>query len=81
MISGPQIAAARVFLGYRQKEFAELAGVSNATICTYERGYLVPPHRMKQLIAMFTAEGIEFINADGNQGFFAPVGNAYKFKK
>ena len=68
VISGLQIAAARAMLDMRQKEFAKHLSISAPTLCVYENGLKIPPHRLEELINVFKDRGISFINSDEGQG-------------
>jgi DNA-binding transcriptional regulator YiaG len=62
MISGPQLRAARSWLGLSQGEVASRASVGRGVVAEYERGARIPYGRSIAAIReVLEAEGIEFL--------------------
>lgn len=60
---GKQILAARDLLGMSQEELAVAAGVSAATLTSWERGQRVPRRETIRLVVeALERRGIEFLN-------------------
>ena len=65
-VSGAQITAARGLLRITQVELATAAGLSYATVLTFEAGTSEPQAAtMQKLVAELERRGIEFTNGDG----------------
>ena len=67
MISGPQVRAARAFLGWTAKELAQRANVGVSTVQRIENAAGPPNAYGSNLAAIQSAletAGIEFINGD-----------------
>ena len=59
------LKAARVNAGYSQKEAAELLGISNKTLCSWENGKTFPDQPMIEKICSFSgAENIHKSDID-----------------
>ena len=52
------LKAARVNAGYSQKEAAEKLGVSNCTLCNWEKGVSMP--KANQIIAICNLYGVSY---------------------
>jgi transcriptional regulator with XRE-family HTH domain len=69
MVSSRQIRAARMFLGWTQRELAEKAGVAINTVARLEKGEGDPRLGTVNAIEKALARaGIEFIPEDGREG-------------
>ena len=66
MINSSQCRAARGFLGWSRKLLADHAGISMATIASFEEERRTPqPHTIRQLEIAFEQEGVEFESGPG----------------
>ena len=66
MITGPQIRAARLLLGWSQFELSRQSGVSEASIQRIEKGLRVPRESTQTAIGMaLVGAGIEFVDSVG----------------
>lgn len=64
MISGAQIRGGRALLGISSREFADLAGVSWATVKRFEDSLGIPPSKggtLNRVKAALDAAGVEFV--------------------
>jgi transcriptional regulator with XRE-family HTH domain len=67
-ISATQIRAARAALHWSQRQLARRLGLNFSTMSYYENGLEMPCERMRQTIALFEEQGIEFLNSDQGRG-------------
>ena len=66
---GPQIRAARAFLGWSHSDLAEHSGISISTIKRFEGNQSVPRNRMNNLETIkqtLESHGIEFIGTEND---------------
>lgn len=56
------LSAARVNAGYSQKKAAELLGVSNTTLCSWEKGKTFPDQPMIEKICKLYGVTYDMIN-------------------
>jgi transcriptional regulator with XRE-family HTH domain len=66
---GPQIRAARAFLGWSHSDLAEYSGISISTIKRFEGNQSVPRNRMNNLETIkqtLENHGIEFIGTEND---------------
>ena len=66
---GPQIRAARAFLGWSHSDLAKHSGISVSTIKRFEGNQSVPKNRMNNLEAIkqtLECHGIEFIGSEND---------------
>jgi len=66
---GPQIRAARAFLGWSHSDLAKHSGISISTIKRFEGNESVPKNRMNNLEVIkqtLESQGIEFIGTEND---------------
>jgi transcriptional regulator with XRE-family HTH domain len=83
LISPGQCRAARAFLSLTREELGTAAGLTGATLQSFERGVRVPhQNNLQALRAFLESKGVQFIpQEDGTDGLLLPIDMPFPPKK